>query len=260
MIPVLRDDVFLTVGLPVYGGYHAHFVPALLNLALEKPCHLKIKPAVGDSLVCRARNRIAKAFLEDPKATHLLFIDTDLIFSPEHVARLISHDLPLVCGCYPKKQPGLDWVLNTLPGEERDPATGLQRVRYAGTGFMLIRRDVFEAIDRIFPEIRYQPDDGEPEEGVYRDFFRVGPCVAGGRRRYLSEDWYFCEMAQQAGIPTFVDTNVVLKHCGDAIYPLQMPVSEPVASEPPEKAESEEPGRKKAAPARKRAKGKGRSR
>lgn len=248
MIPDL-PRVF--VALPVYGGYHSAFVPCLARLIQSPPqnAQFAIHANPGDSLVSRSRNRLAAQFLRSD-ATHLLFLDTDLIFSPEQIGRLVSHDLPLVCGLYPKKQAQLAWVCNTVPEfGTADPETGLQRVLYAGTGCMLIRRDVFEKIAALFPEIAYEPDDGE-EPGTYHDFFRVGPCVSRGRRRYLSEDWFFCEMAAQAGVHTIMDTRVVLKHVGEAVYPLQ----DPFVASTPEPAE--EPAAPAPVPARVRAKAK----
>ena len=232
MIPD-RPRVF--VGLPVYGGYHSAFVPCLARLIQTPPqnADFAIHANPGDSLVSRSRNRLAAQFLRSD-ATHLLFLDTDLIFSPDQIGRLIAHDQPLVCGLYPKKQAQLAWVCNTLPHfGGADPDTGLQRVLYAGTGCMLIRRDVFERVARIFPEIAYDPDDGE-DPGAYHDFFKVGVCVAQGRRRYLSEDWFFCEMAAQAGFQVMMDTRVVLKHVGEATYPLVDPFErdQPAAAAP----------------------------
>lgn len=227
MIPDL-PRVF--VALPVYGGYHAQFVPCLARLIQSPPQNatFQIHANPGDSLVSRSRNRLAAQFLRSD-CTHLLFLDTDLIFSSDQIGRLISHDLPLVCGLYPKKQTELAWVCNTRADfGPADPDSGLQRILYGGTGCMLIRRDVFEKIAKVFPDIAYDPDDGE-DPGLYHDFFKVGVCVAQGRRRYLSEDWFFCEMAMQCGIRVMMDTRVVLKHVGEAVYPLQDPFERPPA-------------------------------
>ena len=218
-----HPDINLCVGLPVYGGYHAHFIPGLLDLIRRPPCSLRIAPMVGDSLVSRARNRIAAKFLQSD-CTHLLFLDTDLIFSVEQIERLIAHRRPFLIGLYPKKQEQLAWVCNTRKEfPPRDPETGLQRILYGGTGCMLIAREVFEAIIAKFPELAYQPDDGEPEQPLY-DFFKVGvhEDAATGRRRYLSEDWFFCQLAADAGYDLYADTCVILKHCGEAIYPLRL--------------------------------------
>jgi hypothetical protein len=208
------------LGLPVYGGYDPHFTASLMALLTNRPCHLIAHPCVGDSLVARARNRIAAKFLAS-NCTHLLFLDTDLIFSVDQIARLISHDEPVVAGLYPKKQVELAWVCNTLPDVEADDR-GLQPVRYAGTGCLLIAREVLEAMRDRWPELEYDPDDGD-EPGVKWDFFSCGVyrCPDTGLRRYLSEDWWFCQRALDLGLKIWMDTQVVLKHVGQAVYPIQ---------------------------------------
>lgn len=219
------------VALPVYGGYHPHFVFGLLELmAGPRPCPLMVKQLVGDSLVARARNRLAAQFLASD-ATHLLFLDTDLIFSPDHIERLVGHadagGHAIVAGLYPKKQKQLAWVCNVEDPEIRDgidEAADLVPVKYAGTGCLMIAREVFERmIDRWGDEIAYQPDDGETGLETLWDFFSVGvwECPRSGRRRYLSEDWYFCQRARDLGYQIMMDTRVVLKHCGEAVYPLE---------------------------------------
>lgn len=218
------------VGLPVYGGYDPHFVTSLLRLTLDPPCSLVIRPWVGDSLVARARNRLAAEFLATD-CTHLLFLDTDLIFGPWHIRKLVGHDLPIVAGLYPKKQLELGWVCNVLDAEEGGPGvadevTGLHRVKYAGTGCLLIAREVLVAMAAAHPELAYQPDEGEGDGSPGRvlwDFFSCGVwvCPRSGRRRYLSEDWYFCQRARDLGYEILVDTGVVLKHVGQLVYPVQ---------------------------------------
>lgn len=222
--PRLAQAPKVFVGLPVYGGYHAHFVPCLLRLQGQAPCSLVIRSFPGDSLVSRARNRLAREFLATD-CTHLLFLDTDLIFSPEHIARLLGHGEPVVAGLYPKKQLELGWVCNVLDAEDGGPGDpddrGLHAVKYVGTGCLLIAREVFEALIEAHPELRYDADDGETP-GDYWDFFRVGvwECPRTGRRRYLSEDWWFCQMARDLGYTIWADTRVVLKHCGEMVYPV----------------------------------------
>jgi len=212
--------------MPVYGGFHPHFVNSLLKLQAAPPCALELRSVVGDSLVSRARNRLANEFLASD-CTHLLFLDTDLIFSPEQIGRLVSH-LPavdIVAGLYPKKQRALAWVLNM---DDRFPdaePSGLHRVRYVGTGCLLISRRVLETLRNMHPESAYGPEAGEPFEVNY-DFFPVGVKeFPDGARRYLSEDWYFCQNALEAGFPVWADTTVALKHCGDCVFPIEDPTA-----------------------------------
>jgi hypothetical protein len=212
----------LFLALPVYGGYDPHFISSLLQLQMEPPCSLIVRPCIGDSLVARARNKLAAEFLETD-ATHLLFLDTDLIFTPAHIARLISHDEPIVAGLYPKKQPQLAWVLNTLPGEEPDDR-GLQKVKYIGTGCLMIHRGVIERMIAEIPNIAYITDAGQVQRTEH-DLFPTGPMFDPEQQttRYHSEDWGFCRRALDLGYSIYADTRVVCKHVGACIYPLQDP-------------------------------------
>lgn len=212
----------LFLALPIYGHVHAPFALSLLNLTARRPCDMVIRPCIGDSLVARARNRLAAEFLASD-CTHILWLDSDLIFSPEHIAELVRHGErhPLVCGLYPKKQKDLGWVINLLDQPQKPDEQGLHKIKYAGTGCLLIAREVFERMRAAHPEIEYDPDEGDTPS-VKWDFFSCGVVkFPDGRRRYLSEDWYFCQRALDLGYDILCATGVVMKHCGEAIYPLQ---------------------------------------
>ena len=220
----LASNMKLFLALPVYGGYDPHFVTCLLQLVTHQPrvADIIIRPCIGDSLVARARNRLCAEFLASD-ATHLLFLDTDLIFSPEHVIKLIEHAKrgePIVAGLYPKKQLELGWVCNVLDEIQEPNEHGLVAVKYAGTGCLMFSREVLTKMSELNPEIEYDPDEGD-SPGVKWDFFATGVRAFEGRRRYLSEDWMFCQRAQDAGFEVMMDTSVVLKHVGQFIYPVQ---------------------------------------
>lgn len=213
----------LFIALPVYGGCDPFFMRSLLELVQRPPCDIMVRLHVGDSLVSRARNILCAEFLASG-ATHLLFLDTDLIFSPKDIARLVNHakeGRQIVGGLYPKKQKELAWVCNLLDEPKEPLANGLQQVKYAGTGCLLISRQVFETMFTRIPELAYDPDEGD-RPGVKWDFFGVGVReFPDGTRRYLSEDWMFCQRAADLGWPIWMDTKVVLKHVGQMVYPLQ---------------------------------------
>jgi hypothetical protein len=219
--------VTLSLAIPVYGGVDPHFYSSMLALTSrrgERDYRIHLPPAlVGESLVCRARNRLACDFLAGD-ASHLLFIDSDLIFSPEHVDRIAAHaarGVPIVAGLYPKKQRALGWVCNVLEPCPEPDEQDLQPVKYAGTGFLCIAREVFEAMMAAYPEARYDPDDGDAWDRDLWEFFPVGirECPETGRRRLLSEDWWFCQRARDLGYAVMMDTRIVLKHVGQFIYP-----------------------------------------
>lgn len=218
----------LFLALPVYGGYNAHFVTCLLNLVTHRSCDMMVRPCIGDSLIARARNRLCAEFLASD-CTHMLQLDSDLIFSPEQIKNLVDHAArgnDIVAGLYPKKQRELGWVCNILDTAEPPSDNGLQRVKYAGTGCLLVSRAVLETMREKLPEIEYDPDEGDTGE-VKWDFFATGVRLFEGsagtpaRRRYLSEDWMFCQRALDLGFDVWMDTTVILKHVGECIYPLQ---------------------------------------
>lgn len=214
----------LFVAVPVYGAIEPNFGQCLLHLVTNRPCEMGLKLQIGDSLVARARNALAAAFLKGD-CTDLLFIDSDLIFSPEHVKRILDHDEDVVGGFYVKKKQGNpELVCNTFETIEPPTERGLQRVKYMGTGFLKISRRAFERIiEKFGTEISYHPDE-QPADVVEYDFFSVGRYkFPDGAVRYLSEDWYFCQRWMDCGpdCKVWADTQICCKHVGPVTFPLE---------------------------------------
>lgn len=246
--------VKLFIGVPVNNEMKVQFAACLLSLQADKanqPCEFDIRFGHGDG-VARTRNNLTDDFLKSD-CTHMLQIDCDLIFSPHHVARILSHDQDVVGGFYPKKQEGpLEWVINTFPGPVEKRTDGLHKVAYIGTGFICIKRRVFEKMIAAFPYIAFAADYGKRE--ITHDLWPMSPYCADcghaagpscthepNRRRYLSEDWYFCQRWMDLGGEVFGDTGVVLKHVGPAIFPLvtQLPeIANPKVAKPELKSDT----------------------
>jgi hypothetical protein len=214
-------DKKVFVAVPVYRELSVEFVTCWLKLVQDRdlPFELSGYFLQGESLIPRARNRLTADFLATD-CTHLLFIDCDLIFRVEDVERLATHDEAIVSGFYPIKWDGkllfAGRALNDLPpvGER-----GLLPLRYIGSGFLLVRRDVFEKMIAAYgDEISYRCYHTERPE---HDFWRVGVYRQGQGQpgRYLSEDYYFCQRALDLGFKVYGDTQVILKHIGPIAYP-----------------------------------------
>lgn len=211
MSKVTKD---VMIGFPAYDNRTECDIAQELYEAVSDPsCPVgKVQYYNGDSLVTRARNKVAKMFL-DSEFKYLMFIDSDIKFHRSHIARLRSHNKPIVGGVYLKKTLPYQPVMNAELGEE----DGLKVMREIGTGFMMIRRDVFGAL-AFWYDIAYKPDDDEPQGGNYFDFFQVGRKP--GQDRYLSEDYYFCQMAADLGIKTYLDASIIVEHWGKMKYPM----------------------------------------
>ncbi len=229
-----NKPIHLVVGTPCYGGLIT--VPNFIaGIRLRDHCakngiRLTFSMPWGDALVTRARQTIAAHFLADPTATHLLFIDADINYQVDQVLRLLQFDKDLCAGVYPLKK--YDWEKvrqSALAGEEQLASAGLSyvieldrefetingfgRVAQTGTGFLLIKRSVFEIMAKKYPELRYQTDGPVPREA--HAFFN---CLIDEQGSYLSEDYSFCKRWTDMGGEIWVDLNSRLNHMGPEMF------------------------------------------
>lgn len=220
-----KKPITCTIGIPLDCGHRHEFWISLIRLIQESGNFLSKGSALnciynpGDSLICRSRNNIVHEFLMNPKLgclDNLLMIDSDICFDPESIFRLLSHRIEgIICGQYFLKQPMPQPVLNGIKGEKPDK-NGLLKVADAGTGCMLIHRNVFKKMQEKMGESHYYRCDMNKDRRF--SFFNAG-AVNG---RYLSEDYLFCHRARAMGIPVYLDTKVTVQHLGWASYPLDI--------------------------------------
>jgi hypothetical protein len=145
-------------------------------------------------------------------------VDCDILFTQQDVIRLASHDEAIVGGFYPLKNDG-ELVLAAGSPTDLPDERGLVPITYMGTGFLLVRRDVFERMIAAYgPEICYP----EPPVQIHHDFWRNGVYRgpdAYSTGHYLNEDLFFQQNATDLGFKVYGDTQVVLKHLGTIPYP-----------------------------------------
>lgn len=211
----------LFIAIPVYHEIPVPFLFSLLDLLVGKlSVPYEIKFTTGESLISRARNRLAADFLES-NCSHLLFIDSDILFTLSDIDKLVKRDLDIVGGLYTAKRPDVVlWCANTFEGQDVKPEDdGLVRLKFLATGFLMIARNVFEKMIEVDGEtIGYRSDLTCNKNRQEYDFFRVG--VKRDQDRYLSEDWWFCQRANDMGFKIWADSDVILRHLGKAEYPL----------------------------------------
>ena len=235
-------DIRPFVATPTHSGLlSAVYVRSLLGLVNAAWSHgfaMQTRFLEGDSLIPRARNRMAAEFMADDRWTHLFWIDADIGFEPEAALRLLLAGRDVAAGVYPHKSDGWPaqglaqalpagtrredfearhavFPINALEGRHAVDADGFVEVLDAPTGFMLIARGVFERMAAACPELRYTPDDGGGGRAHFR-FFDV--LAEPGNGRYLSEDFAFCRRWQALGGKVFVDARSNLVHQGVCTY------------------------------------------
>ena len=190
----------------------------------EMGIFLKIEFCNNDSLITRARNNLLARAMMDDQATHFMFIDADISWTPQDITRLLVQDKPIIGGIYPKKKylwnqlnedniskmsnHYRDSVLKNVITESEflkfnmlrynvnflskdlEVSNSLVKVRHVATGFMLIKREVVEEMHERFADTKYADDVGylqmNENEKAYALF--EGGVVDG---HYYSEDWMF---------------------------------------------------------------------
>ena len=193
----------------------------LLNSAKETGLNMSFYPIFFESLVSRARNAAVAHFLEDEENTHLLFIDSDIIFEPEDVYRLIQAEKDVIAGMYPKKyivwdrlkkDPNAERVDFPIGGEIKVTEDDFIESSYLPTGFLMIKREAILKLIVEHPELKYKNDiDGYMggEDNFY-NLFNAG--IRNGI--YESEDWGFCSLWKESGGQVLIHPDINLKHVG----------------------------------------------
>jgi hypothetical protein len=248
----------LFIATPMYGGMaHGLYMKACLdlqNIMTKYGVETKFSFLFNESLITRARNYLVDEFLRS-ECTHMLFIDADIHFNAQDVVALLALDKDVIGGPYPKKtinwknvaeaarkHPDLptkeleklvgEYVFNVVKGTKNFSVTEPLEVMEIGTGYMLIKREVFDQMKEAYPTIRYKPDhvgqanfDGSRYIHAYFDTVidYTDSIVGGGSDRYLSEDYMFCQMWRKIGGEIYLCPWMRTQHIGTYAFTGDMP-------------------------------------
>jgi hypothetical protein len=141
-----------------------------------------------------------------------MWIDSDVAFDPNDVERLRSHGLPIVCGIYPQKGKRA-LACHVMPGATSmtfGKAGGLVELLYAATGFLLVRREVYLAMQEQLKLPMCNERFGHPLVPYFLSLIR--PVDDG--YWYLADDYAFCQRTRECGFRIFADTTIRLWHIG----------------------------------------------
>lgn len=223
---------------PMYGGQCTGvYVQSLINLIGilgNKGYKTSCAFMFNESLITRARCNMAHQFLQTD-ADYLFWIDSDIRFRAEDAVKMLEADVDVIGGIYPKKEINWHTVKNAaLEGKEdlqkytgsfvvnllNNEASLTVRVdepcevSAIGTGFMLIKRDVFE---KLKPHTEKYVSDmshlaGEEIYGFYLD------PIDPESKRLLSEDYFFCHQWRKIGGKVHAAPWCNLGHMGTYLF------------------------------------------
>lgn len=231
----------LFVATPMYGGLctggYTMGILECVQTFMQHNVQMYYSYMMNESLITRARNGMAYDFLQSD-ATHLMFIDADISFKPADIVKMIQADKDIICGLYPKKEinwqlvdqavkSGVDFrdlnnytgsfVVN-LVGGARETTGNINEpmeIDNGGTGFMLIKREVFETLRPTVPKYTndmIQITDKNPQKKIIDEFFATS--IDEDTNRLLSEDYHFCKIARKIGYKVYAAPWAQLVHSG----------------------------------------------
>ena len=206
--------------MPCYGGQltESTFMSFIKwgNTCRQLGIDWTVETMTNESLISRARNTLTAKFLNTEGSTHLMFIDADIGWEPWHLLALLNHDKDVIGGLYPMKSLPVKWCVNGIPGADENDPSGLVEVTKTGTGFLLMKRHVFEKLNQ-HPAVKpFTNDIGL--DPVLNQYMKTYFDTAVREGRYYSEDWTFCENWRDLGNQIFVDKRVLLKHTGTYVF------------------------------------------
>lgn len=242
----------LMVCTPMYGGMCAGTYTKsstdLAQAAAKYGIELVFFYLFNESLITRARNYCADTFMRSD-CTHMIFLDSDIGFDFNDVLAMLAlmgndTEYDIMCAPYPKKtiawekikdavDKGFadenpneldnfvgDFVFNPAEGTGEFKISEPVEVLEGGTGFMMIRRSAFEKFNDAYPHQMYLPDhvrtkdfDGSREIMAYFD-----TVIDEDTKRYLSEDYMFCQWARKAGIKVWLCPWMRTNHMGSYFF------------------------------------------
>lgn len=175
-------------------------------------CCLNMIPGCGS--IQLVRNEFVKQFLESDY-DYLFFLDDDISWDAKDALRLVQADRDICAGIYPLKaeiptpEPFAVVTQCTDDGKALVDDDGYLIAARAPTGFMCIKRNVFEGIRAAYPHLEYE--DKSPNETEYTtrfDYFPQGVY----HRRWLGEDFAFCGLWTGIGGHVTVIPDMTLGH------------------------------------------------
>lgn len=177
----------------------------------------------GDALIARSRSVACTAFLEWGETDYMVFLDSDIMFQPADLLQIyqdMKDGYDLVGGVYPVRN-GSQISSYFHGGKAPDGPPGVYECQFLSTGFMGIKKGLLR---KMKDELKLPLLHPNTQDMMSYPFFQDCPFVndepdeSGNKDIWLSEDWFFCELAKKVGVKPHLDTRVLLGHQGNRIY------------------------------------------
>lgn len=188
--------------MPAQGAVKSKTSLCLAELCLKYGHRVTAVWTLDGTYLHRMREKLMKAAV-DSDATHLMFIDSDVIFPPDGMEQLLRQQKTVIGGTYRLKNPTQKIAAHKPLGTEYGPGRemklsdtpkGTHEVRAIPTGFMLVDLNAVRNIPQ--PWFDFSPNDDS----------------------FMGEDVWFCEKLREHGHQIFLDPTIPIGHLGDIVF------------------------------------------
>lgn len=197
-LPIIgeKKEVRVVIGMPATETMKSKTAHAIGCLALHSADKIIDFLMIQSCDIAANRTWLVRQALEK-EATHILFIDTDMLFPSDGLDQLLAHDKDIIAANYNKRQFPLQKVAAYFSDTEESETEPFE-VGIAGAGFMLIKLEVFK----------------NPQMDV--NWFSFGRNAKG--ENVIGEDGWFANQARAIGYQIWVDPKIRVLHLGEFGY------------------------------------------
>ena len=229
--PYYRQLMRVVIATPFYElkGFSPYIqsLQATIRLLTHYGIDWRFMDLSGDSYVHRARNTMCDNFLEDPDATDLFFVDSDMSWNPHSFVKMCLLPQEVVGGSYPVKNCWEAWTSlphwqpengqNVLKGIPLDDGSALIEAFVVAGGFLRIKRSALEKFRKHYPDLWYREGSSSPDNPAkqFTQFFGAESID----HQFYGEDHMFSKKMRDMGVKMFIYPNVDIAHWGYKNYP-----------------------------------------
>tara|TARA_R110002012_G_scaffold216496_2_gene387641 strand:- start:2439 stop:3224 length:786 start_codon:yes stop_codon:yes gene_type:complete len=241
----MKEKVKIYLATPVHSNVSIHYMQSVVRFQTE--CYKQdidfTLDMMKSSLVTQGRNTCVSHFL-NTDYTHLLFIDSDILFYPESIIKMINKNVEVCSIPYPMKIINWDKVFdktgdlpsmnklqkstsgNKFPVKIKEDENDVTMVNemieldYAPTGCLLLQRQVFDKLIKTYPNKTIHQEnmvDGKmiKKQNLY-NFFDT--YYDEKEKRYYGEDFAFSRLWRKTGGKCMALITEYITHVGEYQY------------------------------------------